>query len=121
MSSSGLGFKQVVFDAAQADELGRFWAALVGREVEPGANRFFAVVPGSEDGGFPKLMFIAVPEPRTSKNRLHLDFGSEDRKRAVDRAISLGASHVADYNEFGVEWTTLADPEGNLFDIAQDS
>ncbi|WP_324196673.1 VOC family protein [Nocardia cyriacigeorgica] len=35
----------------------------------------------------------------------------------MERAVSLGARHIADYDEYGIKWATLADPEGNLFDI----
>jgi hypothetical protein len=82
-----------------------------------GANEFFAVIPASEDGHFPSLMFLAVPEPKQGKNRLHLDLTSTDLDGAVERAVSLGATKVGEYDEYGAIWTTLADPEGNLFDI----
>jgi hypothetical protein len=114
---TSLGFGQVVLDCAIADQLAQFWSALVDRPVLSGANEFFAVVPASEDGRFPSLMFLAVPEPRQGKNRLHLDLTSTDLNGAVERAVSLGATKVAEYDEYGTIWTTLADPEGNLFDI----
>ena len=34
---------------------------------------------------------------------------------AIDWTV---AERVADYDEHGTRWTTLRDPEGNLFDIA---
>ena len=40
-----------------------------------------------------------------------------DLDGAVERAVSLGATRVGEYDEYGAIWTTLADPEGNLFDI----
>jgi predicted enzyme related to lactoylglutathione lyase len=65
------------------------------------------------------MMFLAVPELRQGKNRLHVDLTTADLPAAVDRAVSLGASKVGDFNEYGTTWTTLTDPEGNVFDIAQ--
>jgi hypothetical protein len=62
-------------------------------------------------------MFVAVPEPRQGKNRLHVDLTSGDLSAAVDRAVSLGATKVGEFSEYGAIWTTLADPEGNVFDI----
>jgi hypothetical protein len=116
--STDLGFGQIVIDCVHAAELAEFWSALVDRPVQDGANQYFAVVPASADRTFPALMFLAVPEPRQGKNRLHVDLTSTDLPAAVERAVSLGGSKVAEFDEFGTRWTTLADPEGNVFDIA---
>ena len=35
----------------------------------------------------------------------------------MERAIELGARKVGDFDEYGTRWTTLADPESNVFDI----
>ncbi|MGO1264858.1 MAG: VOC family protein, partial [Brevibacterium aurantiacum] len=37
----------------------------------------------------------------------------------VERAVALGAEKVAGFAEYGIEWTTLTDPEGNVFDIGR--
>jgi hypothetical protein len=115
--SEGLGFGQVVIDCENALRLGEFWSALVGRPVDPGASEFYAFIPASSDRSFPALMFLQVPEPRSGKNRWHLDFFSHDPAGQVNRALELGAEKRGDFDEYGVKWTTLADPEGNLFDI----
>ena len=62
-------------------------------------------------------MLLAVPEPRNGKNRMHLDLTADNLPAEVERAVSLGATKVADFNEYGATWTTLTDPEGNIFDI----
>jgi hypothetical protein len=116
--STDLGFGQIVIDCVHADELAQFWSALLDRPVREGSNQYFAIIPATEDHSFPALMFLAVPEPRQGKNRLHVDLTSSDLGAAVERAVSLGATKVAEFNEFGATWTTLADPEGNVFDIA---
>jgi hypothetical protein len=56
-----------------------------------------------------------VPEGRVGKNRPHLDFGTNDRSAEVERLIALGASEVEEHVVEGLEWTVLADPEGNIF------
>jgi Glyoxalase-like domain len=117
--TTDLGFGQIVFDCVRADRLAGFWSTLLELPVRAGANQYFAVIEQSSDRSFPSLMFIAVPEPRQGKNRLHLDLTSGDLPAAIERAVSLGASKVGDFNEYGTTWTTLADPEGNVFDIAQ--
>ena len=108
---------QVVIDAADAAELATFWSRLLERQLIDGANQFFAVIPAATDGTFPALMFLAVPEPRQGKNRIHLDLVSTDPAGVVERAVRLGATKIAAFDEYGTRWTTLADPEGNVFDV----
>ncbi|MEV8094034.1 VOC family protein [Kitasatospora sp. NPDC085879] len=64
-----------------------------------------------------RLLFQAVPEPKTVKNRLHLDLhaGPERREAEVDRLVALGATVLARIDEPGSRHVTLADPEGNEF------
>lgn len=62
-------------------------------------------------------MFIQVPDRTPGKNSIHLDLHTADLPGAVARAVGLGAEQVADFAECGAVWTTLPDPEGNLFDI----
>ena len=112
-----VGLGQVVIDSQRADEIAAFWSALLERPVNDEANQFFAMIPASGDGTFPALMFLAVPEPRKGKNRMHLDLVASDLAAEVERAVALGATKVADFDEYGARWTTLTDPEGNVFDI----
>ncbi|MEO3863328.1 VOC family protein [Acrocarpospora sp. B8E8] len=111
-----LAIGNVTADCAHAADLAGFYAALLDRPVDAGATEFFATV-GRESGAQPVLMFIKVPERTPGKNSVHLDLHAPDVAAEVARAISLGAKHVADFAEYGMVWTTLADPEGNLFDI----
>jgi hypothetical protein len=112
-----LGFGQVVIDSQRADDIAAFWSALLDRPVKDGANQFFAMIPASDDRTFPALMFLAVPEPRQTKNRMHFDLVASDLSAAVERAVALGATKVAEFDEYGTQWVTLTDPEGNVFDI----
>ena len=90
--TSTLSLGQIVIDAAHAAEVAGFWSRLLDRPLVDGANQYFAVVPPAPDGSVPALMFLAVPEPRTGKNRLHLDLVSPDQPAEVDRAVALGAT-----------------------------
>ena len=112
-----LSLGQVVIDSQNAAAIADFWSRLLDRPVVDGANQYFAVVPPAPDGSVPALMFLAVPEPRSGKNRVHLDLVSPDQPAAVERAIGLGATRIGDFTEYGTTWTTLTDPEGNVFDI----
>ena len=52
------------------------------------------------------------------KNRVHLDMQAADRAAEVERLVGLGATIVHEQHEYGMEWNTLADPEGNEFCLA---
>jgi predicted enzyme related to lactoylglutathione lyase len=112
-----LGFGQVVIDSQRADDIAAFWSAFLERPVRDGANQFFAMIPASEDRTFPALMFLAVPEPREVKNRMHFDLVANDLAAEVQRAVDLGATKIAEFDEYGTRWVSLTDPEGNVFDI----
>ncbi|MFF4837937.1 VOC family protein [Streptomyces sp. NPDC001315] len=64
-----------------------------------------------------RLLFQRVPEPKTAKNRLHLDLHSGEDRRAeeVQRLLKLGANVLREVKEPGGEWVVMADPEGNEF------
>jgi predicted enzyme related to lactoylglutathione lyase len=63
------------------------------------------------------LAFIKVPEPKTAKNRVHVDLAVPDLAAGVERAVALGATRHGDFDEASFVWTTFTDPEGNEFDI----
>jgi hypothetical protein len=136
---------QVVFDAADPPRLAAFWGEAIGYQEEPPPEGFdsweaWAVandLPREDrdkyasrvdpDGVGPRLFFQRVPEPKTAKNRVHLDLavsggrGTPDEQRrarvaaAVERAVAAGATTVKEYEEAGQHWVVLQDPEGNEF------
>ena len=111
-----LTFAAITFDCADAEKLAAFWSALLDRKVDDGASGDFASI--GWGGSEPAWFFQRVPEGRAAKNRVHPDLMSSDRNADVERALGLGARRLGDFEEAGVKWTTLADPEGNEFDIA---
>lgn len=109
---------QVVVDCVDAEKLATFWSRLLGQPLAEGASQFWAMIPAPEDRSLPPLMFLQVENPTSGKNKWHLDLFAEDPAAEIERAIGLGATRHGDYDEFDTVWTTLADPEGNLFDVA---
>ena len=67
-----------------------------------------------------RILFQAVPEPKTVKNRVHLDLlvGPEDHDAEVERLLALGATVVSVHDGQEGRWTLLVDPEGNEFDVS---
>jgi Glyoxalase-like domain len=110
----------ITFDCANAYRLGAFWSQVTGYQEdpedpnEPEHTEALLVAPD----GLARLLFIQVPEPKTVKNRVHLDLVPTDRTRddEVDRLLGIGATLVADHRKpDGTGWAVLADPEGNEF------
>ncbi|MGW1026607.1 VOC family protein [Streptomyces sp. NPDC002577] len=64
-----------------------------------------------------RILFQRVPEPKTGKNRLHIDVHSPGGQRdtEVDRLAGLGASVLRRVKEPAGEWVIMQDPEGNEF------
>jgi predicted enzyme related to lactoylglutathione lyase len=111
--------KAVTFDCQDATVVSTFWSAVFDRPIDTEPmppSPFFASI-GLADSSRMAYMFIQVPEGKTVKNRVHLDFDSDDVTGEVARVIALGATHIHDKDEFDMRWTTLADPEGNEFCI----
>ena len=63
------------------------------------------------------VVFNVVPEPKTVKNRLHLDLISDTFVAETERLLSLGARRLRDVQTDQARWTTFADIEGNEFDL----
>ena len=71
----------------------------------------------SPDPGRPRVLFQHVPEPKTVKNRVHLDVrvGADRQEAEVARLTELGAAELWRASQGPYAWVTLADPEGNEF------
>lgn len=68
------------------------------------------------------LTLQRVAEPKTVKNRMHIDLLVDDVEQVVGRLESLGATRLTatPRQDFGQRWYVLTDPEGNEFCVAQD-
>ncbi|MEU2284111.1 VOC family protein [Streptomyces sp. NPDC013178] len=107
-----LEWEQVIVDAADPVALGRWWAEALGWVTVNDAPGEYEIRPAPDR--IPGLLFVPVPESKTVKNRLHLDFRPDDQRAEVDRLLALGARH-ADVGQGEQTWVTPADPEGNEF------
>ena len=118
----------IVFDCRHPASLARFWAAaLDGYDVAPydeaelARLRLEGVDDPEDDpsvlvegpSGAPRLWFQRVPEPKSCKNRLHLDLRADRLEPALARLTSLGATVLDDQRSGGGSRLVLADPEGN--------
>jgi len=107
-------------EAQDPTALAGFWAAVTGATPSPGGESVYLPPVGPD--GF-AMFFQPLTAPRPAHQASHLDltvpWGS--RQAEVDRLVGLGAVFKWDVLEEHphVQWTTLADPEGNLFCVAE--
>ena len=132
---------QVAIDCADPHALVRFWATSFGYDVEDhhdlvlemlakgfaqesdtveidGRKAWATAAACRHPGGtLPRLLFQQVPEPKTVKDRIHLDIhvASVDLDATTERVLANGARRLWDGRQGPHPWTTDADPEGNEF------
>ena len=113
--------RHVTVDCADPYALATFWSSVTGWPMSDDDN------PGdpealvqSPEPNVPGLLFINVPEAKSVKNRVHIDWVPTERTRdeEVERVLGLGATVHEDHRmPDGRGWVTLTDPEGNEFCI----
>jgi hypothetical protein len=136
---------QVTIDCADPDRLATFWATALGYKKQDPPEGFsswqdFLIAQGvpedqwnsasavvDPDGTGPRIFFQRVPEPKASKNRVHLDVNvggghntplEERRERVnaeVERLLGAGATKLGPFEVRGEYWVVMQDPEGNEF------
>jgi predicted enzyme related to lactoylglutathione lyase len=109
----------VVIDAHNLPMLASFWAQALGWQIL--SEREHEIVIGTEETAPIGICFMPVTDPKTVKNRVHLDIttSASDRDAEIERLLGLGAQPV-DIGQTGEEsWTVLADPEGNEFCVVR--
>ncbi len=111
----------MTLDCVDVRAAAAFWKEALGYdEPVPLADDtlFHALV--SPGGGLHHLTFQRVDEPKTVKNRAHLDVFVDDLDSEVQRLIALGAQELQQHNDDGGYRTSvLADPLGNEFCVVQ--
>jgi len=138
---------QVTVDCADPHALADWWAETLGWQVEPSDEAFIrrmvadgyaadsdtklhnGVLVWKEGQAIahpqglqraPRLLFQLVPEPKTVKNRVHLDvrIGTDDVEATVAGLVARGAEYLHPGRQGPHTWVTLADPEGNEFCVS---
>ncbi|MQA82793.1 MAG: VOC family protein [Streptosporangiales bacterium] len=136
---------QITLDSPDPSRTAEFWAAALGYIVQPpppGHDSWESWltsmgIPQSEwnrasacidpDGTGPRIFIQRVPEPKTAKNRMHLDLKIgrggqvplDETKRLIDteveRLVALGATRLHPVEELGEYCVVMQDPDGNEF------
>jgi hypothetical protein len=111
ISSLEQGIECVCVDSADPSALAAWWQRLLGGEAQIDSDGDVALQTTDI-----RLLFLAVPDTKRGKNRLHLDLRAIDFEAAVDAALAIGAQRADDVY-VGPRWQVLRDPEGNEFCI----
>ena len=139
---------QVVLDSADPHTLADWWGETLGWQVEPSDEGFIrrmiaegyasetdtklhrgtlvwaegqAIRQPDAPEGSPcaRILFMAVPEAKAGKNRMHIDvratLDGADLDQARDALLARGASLLWEAAQGPHRWYTMADPEGNEF------
>ena len=108
----------MVFDAADIEQLATFYAQLTGWQLASKDSNWIAL--SAPDGT--ELAFQLAPDHvppqwpgQEHPQQFHLDLLTDGYQDAADRAVSLGATRLAD----GATWVTVADPAGHPLDLIQ--
>ena len=138
---------QVVVDSADPHTLADWWAETLGWQVEPQDEAFIkdmvakgfateaetkthngalvwslgaAILHPDRASGRPRVLFQVVPEPKTVKDRIHLDIkvGADNREAEHERLLARGATFLYRQQQGPMQWITMADPEGNEFCVS---
>jgi predicted enzyme related to lactoylglutathione lyase len=107
--------REFIIDCNDPERVANFWSGVLGWTVNEKDGDYWM----SESGApYPDLLlvFVRVPEPKTVKNRMHIDVCPKgcERDEEVERLLALGATRV-DVGQGDQPWVVLADPEGNEF------
>jgi catechol 2,3-dioxygenase-like lactoylglutathione lyase family enzyme len=107
-----------IFDAADIEKVGSFYAALTGWDVvRKDPDRFGVRTPDGQEIEFQRAPDHVAPRwpGQEQPQQFHLDLFVDGHRAAAERAVGLGATWLAD----GPTWITLADPAGHPFDLCQ--
>jgi hypothetical protein len=118
----------VVLDCRDPRALVQFWSTALRYRPATSLPSFEVLVPAEGEPPGPVLILQQVAEPKTGKNRAHLDIhppldlGVPALVERLERlgGTRLGAPVTDLLDKAGIWWQVMRDPEGNEFDVVAD-
>jgi predicted enzyme related to lactoylglutathione lyase len=110
----------VTLDCADPERLAPFWAEALHYRANPYHQPYLTLTDPA--GKSPELILQKVPEPKTLKNRMHLDLFGPNMEAEARRMESIGARRISKTpftGSTGDRWIVMADPEGNEFCVCE--
>ncbi len=100
---------ELVIDCTDHAAISNWWASMIGGvpQVDDRGYSYIERVPGVP---FEKMSFVPVGEPKSVKNRIHMDVFAD----GIEPLVEAGATLLR-HRDDEIGWDVLADPEGNEF------
>ena len=105
----------ITIDCAEPRALAEFWTRALDLEVAFAADGYFIYLRSPTNPSQPMLGLQKVAEEKVGKNRVHIDFSTDDPDGEIARLMALGAVAGEKHEVPGLTWTVLSDPAGNEF------
>ena len=118
----------IVLDGQDLSTLVPFWCAAMGYQPAFSLPDFEVLQPADGEPAGPAFILQRVSEPKVGKNRMHVDVHPPLElgvPALVERLEGLGGRRLGEpvtdlLEPLGIWWQTMADPEGNEFDVVAD-
>ncbi|MCI4319068.1 MAG: VOC family protein [Thermoplasmata archaeon] len=107
----------IVIDCKNWDRMLAFWKAALGYELRRPPDDDWALLYDPAGTG-PNLAFQKDPNGPGTVYWFHLDLYSSEPESEVQRLLALGATMRQPAKD-GYDYVTLADPDGNPFDVVE--
>ena len=104
------GLMEIVADTADPGRIAAWWADVLGADHKDHEEGYSYLERVPEAPLFEYLVFVPVPEPKTVKNRIHIDVTTPDLQLLLDAGARLVRARDEE-----IRWNVLADPDGNEF------
>ncbi len=111
-------FHAVSIDANDVELVARFWCNAAGFNLNGNGMPYFAELLHA-DKAIPRFLVIKVPETKSVKNRVHIEFAVDDVDEERERLEAQGASFETDREWGSTRWIVMRDPEGNEFCLVE--
>lgn len=106
----------VTIDVSDRGRAERFWGGLLGLEVARRIDQYSYFDDAFEGV---RLILQEVPDPKVTKNRMHLDLSSDDPAALLEKVKSLGGGVISDVEDPSYSLKVACDPDGNEFCVSR--
>ncbi|MEN4739172.1 VOC family protein [Pantoea agglomerans] len=107
----------ITIDTANPQKLAAWWSQALGIAI---ANDYGTIVQLAASPNVPPFQFQKTEDVPAHRNRVHFDLKTPDLNGQTERLVVLGAAIVQKFELPQIRYTTLADPDGNNFDLVQE-
>ncbi|ENN83866.1 hypothetical protein RHSP_41645 (plasmid) [Rhizobium freirei PRF 81] len=108
----------ITIDTSNPQRLAAWWSEVLGIGI---GNDYGRIVQLAASPNFLPFQFQKIEDVPTQRNRVHVDLKTTDLDGETERLVGLGATVVQKTELPQIRYTTLSDPDGNKFDLVQDS